>query len=175
MTNALVATITEPVADPVMATAPDRRPSISGRSDGGVRIRAAAASLNPTAIVAEPVAIPDELSFDQPSALPTAGEAALRAYRAINVSAGDVLVVHGAAGAIGLIVTQPAVADHVTVVGTVGNVNDDEMLRALGGQPVRHGDGWVDRVQKRHRGSPRRRSAGHLWPRGDRRVHHARR
>ena len=99
------------------------------------------------AMLAEPLAIPDEVSFDQASALPTAGEAALRAYRAANVSAGNVLVVHGAAGAIGSIVTQLAVADDVTVIGTVGTTNDDEMLRDLGGQPVRYGDGWADRVR----------------------------
>jgi len=98
-------------------------------------------------IVAEPLSIPTGVSFEQAAAVPTAGEAALRAYRATNVSAGDVLVIHGAAGAIGSIVTQLAVADNVTVVGTVGTVVDDELLSDLGGQPVRYGDGWIDRVR----------------------------
>jgi len=99
------------------------------------------------AIVAEPLSIPAGVSFEQAAAVPTAGEAALRAYRATNVSSGDVLIIHGAAGAIGSIVTQLAVADNVTVIGTVGTVSDDEMLRAFGGQPVRYGGGWIDRVR----------------------------
>jgi len=99
-----------------------------------------------TAIIAEPLSIPEGVSFEQASALPTAGEAALRAYRATAVADGDLLVIHGATGAIGSIVTQLAVAGGVTVIGTVGE-NDDDVLSELGGKPVRYGEGWLERVR----------------------------
>lgn len=94
----------------------------------------------------KPVAKPADVSWEIAAALPTAGETAVRSYRATKVQPGQTLLVHGAAGGIGSIVTQLAVADRVTVIGTVGP-DDDDVLRELGGGPVRYGDGWAQRVR----------------------------
>lgn len=106
---------------------------------------AASGSYAEYVLMDKPVAKPAAVSWDVAAALPTAGETAVRAYRATTVQPGQTLLVHGAAGGIGSIVTQLAVADRVTVVGTVGS-DDDDVLRQLGGVPVRYGDGWAHRV-----------------------------
>lgn len=92
-----------------------------------------------------PVTKPGGVSWEVAAALPTAGETAVRAYRATAVQPGQTLLIHGAAGGIGSIVTQLAVRDQVTVIGMVGAA-DDDVLRKLGGVPVRYGDGWGQRV-----------------------------
>lgn len=98
------------------------------------------------ALLDDPTAKPTGLSWDLAAALPTAGETAVRSYRAMNLTAGQTVLIHGAAGGIGSIVTQLAVHDGITVIGTVGE-RDDQVLRELGGIPVRYGDGWADQVR----------------------------
>ncbi|MBB4685541.1 NADP-dependent oxidoreductase [Amycolatopsis jiangsuensis] len=90
---------------------------------------------------------PADLSWDDAAALPVAGETALRVLRLLDVKAGEVLLIHGASGAVGRFATQAAVELGATVIGTAGQHNLDE-VESLGAIPVRYGDGWPERVRE---------------------------
>src|ERR1700692_2141046 len=70
----------------------------------------------------------------------------MHALRAAAVSEGDTLVVHGAAGGVGLMAVQVAVADGVRVIATAGEAQHD-LLLSLGAEPVLYGDGLLDRIR----------------------------
>jgi NADPH:quinone reductase-like Zn-dependent oxidoreductase len=90
--------------------------------------------------------VPDELAVTQAAALPVAGEAARRALRILRPTAGETLLVHGASGVIGSLVTQLAVAAGVRVIGTASPDNQDRVA-VLGATPTAYGRGLVDRVR----------------------------
>jgi NADPH:quinone reductase-like Zn-dependent oxidoreductase len=56
------------------------------------------------------------------------------------------VLVQGAAGGVGTVAVQLAVARGATVIGTAGERNHD-FLRSLGGQPTTYGAGLVERVR----------------------------
>lgn len=89
---------------------------------------------------------PAGLSWETAAALPVALETADRVLDVLGVTAGETLLVHGAAGAVGAFGVQLAVARGVTVVGTASPRNHD-YLRSLGAIPVTYGDGLADRVR----------------------------
>lgn len=89
---------------------------------------------------------PAGLSWRDAAALPVAGEAAIRGLRFLAVGAGDVLLIHGASGAVGSLAVQLAVSRGATVVGTTGE-SGAEFVRSLGAIPVRYGTGLVARVR----------------------------
>jgi NADPH:quinone reductase-like Zn-dependent oxidoreductase len=95
---------------------------------------------------AELVAKPEWLSFVEAAALPVACETAYRAIRLLDVRAGDTVLVHAAAGAVGLVATQLALARGARVIGTAGTANH-EFLASLGAEPVLYGDGLAGRVR----------------------------
>jgi NADPH:quinone reductase-like Zn-dependent oxidoreductase len=90
---------------------------------------------------------PAGLSWAQAAALPVAGITARRDLDLLAVTAGDTLLIHGAAGGVGTIAVQLAVARGATVIGTASPANHD-YLRGLGAVPVAYGDGLVDRVRQ---------------------------
>ncbi|PPF89492.1 NADPH:quinone reductase [Subtercola sp. Z020] len=90
---------------------------------------------------------PDALPAEVAAALPVAGEAALRGLRLLELRAGETLLIHGAAGAVGSIAVQLAVARGITVIGTASE-RDAEAVRELGAHPVRYGDGVFERVRE---------------------------
>ncbi|WP_407716986.1 NADP-dependent oxidoreductase [Jiangella alkaliphila] len=92
------------------------------------------------------VAKPARLSFVQAAALPVACETAYRVIRLLDVRAGDILLVHAAAGAVGLVAGQLALARGARVIGTAGPANH-EFLASLGVEPVLYGDGLAARVR----------------------------
>ena len=98
------------------------------------------------ALLDRPVAKPEALSWAVAASLVTVGETAFRVLRELGVQAGQTLLIHGAAGSVGVIAVQLAVARGITVVGTVGE-HDIEHVTALGAAAVRYGDGWVERVK----------------------------
>ncbi|MFG2830790.1 NADP-dependent oxidoreductase [Streptomyces sp. NPDC048434] len=98
------------------------------------------------ALLERPVARPRALSWEVAASLVTVGETASRVLRQLGAQAGQTLLVHGAAGSVGTIAVQLAVARGITVVGTVGE-HDVERLTALGAAAVRYGDGWAERVK----------------------------
>lgn len=89
---------------------------------------------------------PANLSFEEAVALPVAGETSARALRELGVKEGETLLVHGAAGGVGAVGVQLALALGATVIGTASEANHD-YLRWLGVIPVRYGEGLVDRVR----------------------------
>ncbi|MGW6929684.1 NADP-dependent oxidoreductase [Lentzea sp. NPDC054927] len=89
---------------------------------------------------------PVGLGWETAAALPVALETADRVLDTLGVTAGETLLVHGAAGVVGAVGVQLAVARGVTVVGTASPRNHD-YLRSLGAIPVTYGDGLADRVR----------------------------
>jgi NADPH:quinone reductase-like Zn-dependent oxidoreductase len=89
---------------------------------------------------------PAGLDWETAAALPVALETADRVLTTLEVTAGETLLVHGAAGPVGAFGVQLAVARGVTVVGTSSPRNHD-YLRSLGAIPVTYGDGLADRVR----------------------------
>ncbi|MFC6093194.1 NADP-dependent oxidoreductase [Saccharothrix lopnurensis] len=90
---------------------------------------------------------PAALDWERAVALPVAGETADRVLRLLGVTAGETLLVHGAAGAVGTIAVQLAVAAGARVIGTAGPGNQ-EHVAALGATPTTYGPGLVDRVRE---------------------------
>ncbi|MDT8915693.1 NADP-dependent oxidoreductase [Amycolatopsis sp. PS_44_ISF1] len=99
-------------------------------------------------VLAEEVAHkPSGLSWADAAALPVAGETALRVLDLLGVKSGEVLLIHGASGAVGRFATQAAVSLGATVLGTAGQRSLDE-VKALGAIPVLYGEGWPERVRE---------------------------
>ncbi len=89
---------------------------------------------------------PAGLSWEAAVGLPVAGETAARVLAQLGVREGEKLFLHGAAGIVGTIAVQLAVAAGVTVVGSASAANH-AYLRGLGAVPVAYGDGLADRVR----------------------------
>ncbi|MFD9033152.1 NADP-dependent oxidoreductase [Streptomyces sp. NPDC059567] len=89
---------------------------------------------------------PAGLTWEQAASLPVAGETAQRVLDLLGVRRGETLLLHGAAGVVGSVAVQLAVAAGVTVVGTASESNRT-YLRSLGAIPVTYGDGLADRVR----------------------------
>ncbi len=89
---------------------------------------------------------PAGVSWEQAVGLPVAGETAQRVLDLLGAKSGETILIHGAAGAVGSIATQLAVAAGLTVIGTASPRNHD-FVRSLGATPVEYGDGLVDRVR----------------------------
>jgi NADPH:quinone reductase-like Zn-dependent oxidoreductase len=98
------------------------------------------------ALLEQPVAKPEALSWEVAASLVTVGRTAARVLGQLGVQAGQTLLVHGAAGSVGFVAVQLAVSRGITVVGTAGE-HDIERVSALGATAVRYGDGWAERVK----------------------------
>ncbi|MFE0699776.1 zinc-binding alcohol dehydrogenase family protein [Streptomyces sp. NPDC058872] len=97
------------------------------------------------ALLEHPVAKPAGVSWEVAASLVTVGRTAARVLDELDVRPGRTLLVHGAAGSVGVLAVQLAVARGLRVIGTVGE-EDIERVTALGAVAVRYGDGWADRV-----------------------------
>ncbi|HEY3559587.1 MAG TPA: NADP-dependent oxidoreductase [Kribbella sp.] len=89
---------------------------------------------------------PAGVSWEQAVSIPVAGETAQRVLGLLGVKSGETILIHGAAGAVGSVAVQLAVAAGVTVIGTASGANH-EYLRSIGAVPVEYGEGLVDRVR----------------------------
>lgn len=89
---------------------------------------------------------PRSLSWEQAGGLPLAGGTALRTLDRLGVVEGDTVLIHAAAGGVGSLAVQIAVARGARVIGTASPANH-EFLRGLGAEPVEYGDGLADRVR----------------------------
>jgi NADPH:quinone reductase-like Zn-dependent oxidoreductase len=65
----------------------------------------------------------------------------------VRAGVGDTVLVHGAAGGVGQMLVQLAVAGGARVIGTAGS-SGAELVQRLGGEPVRYGDGLAERVRE---------------------------
>jgi NADPH:quinone reductase-like Zn-dependent oxidoreductase len=88
---------------------------------------------------------PATLSFEEGAGLLLTGCTAVHALTVTAVGAGDTVVVHGAAGGVGLMTVQLAVRAGARVIGTAGEASH-AYLRELGAEPVSYGDGLVERI-----------------------------
>ncbi|MFE1154940.1 NADP-dependent oxidoreductase [Streptomyces sp. NPDC058830] len=90
---------------------------------------------------------PRSLGAREAAGLPAAGLTAYQALRRhLEIVAGDVLLVHAAAGGVGSLAVQIGRALGARVIGTAGERNHD-FLRSLGAEPVTYGPGLADRVR----------------------------
>ncbi|MFF7440892.1 alcohol dehydrogenase catalytic domain-containing protein [Streptomyces sp. NPDC008122] len=89
---------------------------------------------------------PAGLSWEAAASLPVAGETAQRVLDLLRVREGETLFLHGAAGVVGSVAVQLAVATGITVIGSASESNHG-YLRELGAVPVAYGDGLADRVR----------------------------
>jgi NADPH2:quinone reductase len=79
------------------------------------------------------VKLPNEIAFDQAAAMMLQGMTARMLLRAVYpVKDGDTILVHAAAGGVGLILCQWASALGATVIGTVSTEEKAELARAHG-------------------------------------------
>lgn len=89
---------------------------------------------------------PANVSWEQAGGLFVAGTTAFAAVRAVNLKAGDTVVVSGAAGGVGAIAVQLARNAGAKVIGLAGEANQ-QWLRDHGVIPVLYGDGVEDRIR----------------------------
>jgi enoyl reductase len=89
---------------------------------------------------------PPGLDFPTAAALVAAGQTATGALAELGVGAGDVLLVHAAAGSVGTVAVQVARLAGAEVIGTASPGNH-AYLRQLGAIPVAYGDGLVAAVR----------------------------
>jgi len=79
------------------------------------------------------VKLPDGISFDQAAAIMLQGMTARMLLRAVyDVKSGDTVLIHAAAGGVGLVICQWASALGATVIGTVSTEEKAELARAHG-------------------------------------------
>lgn len=89
---------------------------------------------------------PAGLGWAEAAALPVAAATARGVLDQLEVGRGDTVLIHGAAGGVGTVAVQLAVARGATVIGTASEANH-EYLRGLGAVPVVYGEGLVERVR----------------------------
>jgi NADPH:quinone reductase-like Zn-dependent oxidoreductase len=89
---------------------------------------------------------PATASWEQAAGLPVAVETSVRAFTLIGLQSGQTVLVNGAAGGVGAVAVQIAVARGAKVIGTASERNH-EFLRGLGAEPTTYGDGLADRVR----------------------------
>ena len=90
---------------------------------------------------------PSAMSWAEAAGLPVAVETAVRVLDLLGVTAGQTVLVNGAAGGVGLAATQFARSRGASVIGTA-SAHNHEYLRSLGAVPVAYGEGLVQRVRE---------------------------
>jgi NADPH:quinone reductase-like Zn-dependent oxidoreductase len=89
---------------------------------------------------------PANVSWEQAGGLFVAGTTAFAAVRAVELKAGDTVVVSGAAGGVGSIAVQLARDAGAKVIGLAGEGNQ-QWLKDHGAIPVAYGDGVEGRIR----------------------------
>jgi len=90
---------------------------------------------------------PPGMPWPHAGVLSASGQTADTALDALDITAGDRLLIHAAAGGVGSFAVQLAVARGATVIGTASAPNHD-YLAELGAIPVTYGPGLVERVRE---------------------------
>jgi NADPH:quinone reductase-like Zn-dependent oxidoreductase len=99
------------------------------------------------AILDDFVPKPADASWEAAAGLPVAAETSARVFEVLGgLSAGQTIVINGAAGGVGAVAVQLAVARGARVIGTASERNHD-FLRKLGAEPTTYGEGMVDRIR----------------------------
>ena len=92
------------------------------------------------------IAKPDRVSWEAAAGLLLAGATAVHALEAAQVGTGDTVLIHGAAGGVGLIAVQLASTRGATVIATASEARHQQ-LRELGAHPVAYGEGLRERIE----------------------------
>ena len=108
----------------------------------GSGLFAAEAVVPASSVVPKPAGV----DWDSAAGLLLTGVTAVHALETVAVTSGDTVVIHGAAGGVGLTAVQLAVARGATVIATASPGRHDQ-LRALGAVPVAYGEGLVARIR----------------------------
>lgn len=120
----------------------------------GFAVGAEVAGFRVLGCYAEYVNVPAEQVAHKPAGVPwltagalsASGQTAHTALERLRVSEGETLLVHGAAGGVGSMAVQLAVARGARVVGTASPANH-EYVRSLGAVPVEYGAGQLQRIR----------------------------
>ena len=99
-----------------------------------------------TVPAADVFAKPPALTFAEAASLLLAGTTAAELLHVSASRGGETVLLHGAAGSVGVSVLQQARSLGVTVLGTASPQNFD-FVRRYGGIPVEYGPGLLDRVR----------------------------
>jgi NADPH2:quinone reductase len=95
--------------------------------------------------VATLVRKPTNLDWSEAAGLLLTGATAVHTLTAVDASAGETILIHGAGG-VGLAAIQLAVARGTRAIVTASPARHDE-LRAFGAEPVAYGEGLLERVR----------------------------
>ncbi|BBC29063.1 hypothetical protein SGFS_003540 [Streptomyces graminofaciens] len=90
---------------------------------------------------------PASLTWQQAAGLPLVGLTALQSLSRVGARSEETVLVHAAAGGVGSVAVQIALARGARVIGTASERNH-EFLRSLGAEPVVYGDGLAERVRE---------------------------
>jgi NADPH:quinone reductase len=90
---------------------------------------------------------PESLDFPAAANLLLAGTTAMDMLRVVDAEPGETLLVHGASGAVGVMVLQLARLRGMRAIGTASERRFD-IVRGFGGVPVAYGDGLEGRVRE---------------------------
>ncbi|WP_369391107.1 NADP-dependent oxidoreductase [Streptomyces sp. CG1] len=90
---------------------------------------------------------PAALGWEQAAGAPLAGLTAYQSIKRVGLSSGETVLIHAAAGGVGSLGVQIALALGARVIGTASERNHG-FLRELGAEPVTYGDGLADRVRR---------------------------
>jgi NADPH:quinone reductase-like Zn-dependent oxidoreductase len=88
---------------------------------------------------------PTSMPWDQAGAGGTSIETATRALDLLDILDGSTLLIDGAAGGVGSVAVQLAIARGARVIGT-GNPRSQDFIARLGATPIPYGPGLPDRV-----------------------------
>ena len=92
--------------------------------------------------------LPDGLDFVTAAAIPAQGLTAyLMIHRAARIRADQVVLVHAAAGGVGLLAVQLARRVGARVLGTVSSEEKAQAVREAGGEPLLYGGDLAERVR----------------------------
>jgi NADPH:quinone reductase len=89
---------------------------------------------------------PSTLSFEEAGGMMLTGATAVHALAAVQVSTGETVLIHGAAGGVGLMAVQLAADAGARVIGTARE-SGHALLREFGAEPVTYGPGLEERVR----------------------------
>jgi NADPH:quinone reductase len=137
------------VAGVVTALRPDTQLASGGGAVGDEVVASQVTGGYATAISAPASSVfakPTTLSFAEAANLLLAGTTAAELLHVSGAEHGETVLLHGAAGAVGVSVLQQARELSVRVVGTAG-VPDFDFVRKYGGTPVEYGPGLLERVR----------------------------
>jgi NADPH:quinone reductase-like Zn-dependent oxidoreductase len=124
--------------------------NVTGWSPGDEVIVFPASGAYASDLVVEALALtakPASLPWAEAAALLLTGAAAWHALEAAHVGRGDVVLVHGASGGVGLYAVQLATLRGARVIATAGH-QAHPLLRQLGAEPVVYGDGLLSRARE---------------------------